>query len=188
MISINGNRGLVSKITDSGRTVVIDLPKGGSIRAPNMGAFEIGDEVAFTLDASGRRVVTVMPIEMANWYKAMGENKIMQLSLKEDQHGTILYLYNDPDNGQVIEVSADLSRGKTGESDPYWGDNCGNEHLYDHTDGPEGEGGVLLEEPRETDNLLVQVLHGYGGIEEVGGGPEESILAGGYPISDAEGD
>jgi hypothetical protein len=168
MTSMNGNRGLISKIVDDGRTVVIDLPKGGSIRAPNMGAFEIGDEVAFTLDATGRRVVTVMPIEMANWYKAMGENELLQLSLKEDQRGTILYIDDDPDNGQVIEIPADCSGREPGETDSGGGDNLVDEHLYADSDGPEGESGVLSEGSGEADSVLIPLLHGHDDFEEVG--------------------
>ncbi len=170
MISTNGNRGLISKIVDDGRTVIIDLPKGGSIRAPNMGAFEVGDEVAFTLDATERRVVVVMPIEMANWYKAMGENELIQLSLKEDQRGTILYIDNDPDNGHAIEIPADCSGRESGEVDSGGGDYPIDEHLYADSDGLEGEGGVLSEGSGEADNLLIPLLHGHDDFEEMGNG------------------
>jgi hypothetical protein len=188
MITMTTCRGLISKVIDGERTVIIDLPKGGSIRAPNMGAFEIGDEVCFTLDVTGRRVVIVMSREMAEWYDARAENEMMQLALKEDQHGAILFVNDDPDNGQTIEIAVDRSHGEPGEVDSGGGDNSVDEHLYANSDGAESESGVSTEGSIEADSVLVPVLLGHDYPEEMGYGSGESVDAGRAHSFDAEGD
>jgi len=189
MTMMTSNRGLISRVIDGERTVVIDLPKGGSIRAPNMGAFEIGDEVCFTLDASGRRVVIVMSREMAEWYDARVENEMMQLALKEDQyHGAILFVDNDPDNGQTIEIAVDRGHGESGEVNSGGGDNPVDEHLYENSDGSECEGGVSTEGSVEADSVLVPLLLGHDYSEEVGHGEREPMDAGRASFPDSERD
>lgn len=184
---MTSKRGLVSKVIDGGRNVILDLPKGGSIRAPNMGAFEIGDEVCFTLDATGRRVVLVMPREMAEWHDAKVENEMIQLALKEDQHGHVIFIDDDPDQGQTIAVTVDIGGREPGEGDSDGGDNTLDEHLYADADGTSGEGGIFAEGSGEADHILIPILLGHDDPEEVGNGIGESMDAGGPTANDSEG-
>lgn len=187
MTSMSTFKGLISRLTDGGRNVVIDLPKGGSIRAPNMGAFEIGDEVCFTLDVTGQKVVLVMPKDMAEWYDAKAENEVLQLSLKEDERGDIVYIDNDPDHGQVIEISVDRGGREPGEPDSDWADQSGYEHLDANADGFESESRVFSEGPGEADSILVPILLGHDDLQEMGDGPDKSVDDGWPPVLDAEG-
>lgn len=157
--------GLVSRV--EGNFILLDLPKGGSIRAPNMGAFDIGDEVAFTLDSTGKRVVLVMPKEMAEFYKSVGENELLQLSLKEDQHASILLVDDNTDHGPAVAIDVDSGGGELGEIDFGWADYPGDEHLHADTNGPQRESGILSEGSGEADLVPVSLSHGHDGFEEV---------------------
>lgn len=185
MISIHSFKtGLVSRV--DGNFLILDLPKGGSIRAPNMGAFEIGEEVAFTMDATGKRVVLVMPKEMAEFYKSVGENELLQLSLKEDQNADIILINDDSDNGPVAEIDADCRRREFGEVDFGWADYFGDEHIHENTDGSQRESRVFSEGSGEADLVPVSLLHGHDGFEEVD--DCEFGTSGGPLIGHAEGD
>jgi hypothetical protein len=152
-----------------------------------MGAFEIGDEVCFTLNATGRRVVLVIPREMAEWHDAKVENEMIQLALKEDQHGDVIFIDDDPDNGQTIAVTVDSGGRESGEGNPDGSDNPLDEHIYADADGSERESGILSEGSGEADHILIPILLGHDDPEEMGSSEREPMDAGGPAFHDSEG-
>jgi hypothetical protein len=128
-----------------------------------------------------------MPREMAEWHDAKVENEMIQLALKEDQHGHVIFIDDDPDNGQTIAVTVDIGGRESGEGDSDGSDNPLDEHIYADADGSECEGGILSEGSGEADHLLIPLLLGHDDPQEMGYGERESMVAGGPAATDSEG-
>jgi len=104
------NRGIVRRISPDKTTITIALPRGGKLTCRNEG-FEIGEEVCFVLDPSRRRVIKVMPRDVAEIRQMIAADPILQhaimepstLTLEEDYYGD----HDHYEHGyrQIVEAS-----------------------------------------------------------------------------------
>lgn len=125
------SRGLVERIL-SDRKLLISLPKGGSIEGPNFGVFEVGQEVAFTLDSSGLQIRTLMPVELAAFYESVEDNELMFLSLQESNYGSLRdYTGERP----IVEINTDLGLPEFGDRDLLWENHPDDRDLHPDPDG-----------------------------------------------------
>lgn len=129
---LNSNSAVVTRLLDGGRSVELRLPKGGRVSAPNRG-FEIGEIVCYTLDATGRRIVTILPKEVADLKVAIAQDTMLQSALQEYDDDPI-----ETDSagfGQEDEGNAHQGGGVHRE-----GMEAGNYYGHDPVDYEDGDG------------------------------------------------
>lgn len=129
---VNSNVAVVARLLDGGQRVELRLPKGGRAQAPNRG-FEVGEVVCYTLDATGRRIVQILPKEVADLKVAIAQDPILQSALQEYDDDTI---EDDSESyGQEDESRADSGGGTHRKEVELWGDNEYDPIDYEDDDG-----------------------------------------------------
>lgn len=83
MRKLNANYGTVRTVSHDRSEITIGMPTGGSIQCRNEG-FEVGQVVCFVLDALGRRVIKVLPKDIADMQVYLGMNPELQEALRDD--------------------------------------------------------------------------------------------------------
>jgi hypothetical protein len=129
---VNSNSAVVTRLLDGGQRVELRLPKGGRAQAQNRG-FEVGEVVCFTLDATGKRIISILPKEVADLKVAIAQDPMLQSALQEYDDDTI----EDDCTGFGQEAEGDpySSRGVHREGVEIWGD-----HEYDPLDYEDSDG------------------------------------------------
>lgn len=174
---INSNRGVVIK-TDQ-KNITIMLPKGGSIRAPNIGYFHPGDEVCFTLNSAGTKPVLIIPAELADWKQAIATNLLLDESIrKEPPHERCEFsgeVGDDVGDGYPSEIYIDLGGGVPREEDQRWEDYTGDCDSDDHSLGDENPSILFAEESHETNSVHFQLQCGWTTTEEMDDRSSEQV-------------
>jgi len=157
---LNSNRGTVTRILDGGMHIELRLPRGGRIQCANRG-FEVGEVVCFTLDATGRNIIHVLPKDIADLKVAIAQDPMLTASLMEYDDDTIED--DQTDYGQEDEGGAHQGRGiHRGGVDvrEYYGldpidyEDChGFDDIGDSDPDPSGE--------TAPDEVLVHLEYGY---------------------------
>lgn len=93
---VNAHYGVVRSISGDRTTIKIRTPRGGAFECRNEG-FEIGQSVCFILDALNRRVLKVLPKEVADIQAMMGLNPELQEALAEEPEPETVTINDDPE-------------------------------------------------------------------------------------------
>ena len=106
-------RGVVVKA--SPMKVTIKLPRGGYIDYLNTGGFEVGDEVRYYTDATGKHIQKLLPLEVARVKEMLGRNPTLQTAIREDSH-----VETSPNQGFDPEELVDSLGHDPGAETPGW--------------------------------------------------------------------
>lgn len=106
-------RGVVVK--SSMMRVVIRLPHGGKVEHPNTGGFEVGDEVCYYTDTTGKYIRKLLPLEVAQVQEMLGGNETLQTAIREDYH-----VETDPDISPLPEELVDPLSEELGVNADEW--------------------------------------------------------------------
>jgi hypothetical protein len=131
---INANYGVIRSVSKSRDKIKIAAPRGGIFECRNEG-FEIGQVVCFILDALNRRVLKVLPKEIADLQLMAGMNPELQEALQdkpidgdadiEDDIALMEEMTNansrTVSQGHSVEELLDIISGMDGEG-PFGGD------------------------------------------------------------------
>lgn len=174
---INSNRGVVIK-TDQ-KNITIMLPKGGSIRAPNIGYFHPGDEVCFTLNSAGTKPVLIIPAELADWKQAIATNPLLNESIRKEPpyercefSGEVV---DDIGDGYPSESDIDLFGGVPREEDQRWDGYIRDDSGADYATWDEDTGILLPEESDEAHSVHFQLQCGWSTPEEMDDRSSEQV-------------
>jgi len=128
---INANYGTVRSVSHDKSTITIVAPRGGTFECKNEG-FEVGQSVCFILDGLNRRIIKVLPKEVADMQALLGLNPDLQEVMQDEPligiegpqteeatHGKII---NVNDKGYGSEEYIDIISGITGEAPEGWDD------------------------------------------------------------------
>lgn len=104
---LNKHKGVVRSVSPDCTKITIGLPRGGTATAQNEG-FDVGDAVCFTLDPSGRRVLRVLPKDVADAKVEIACSETLQHAIMEPDNPIEQEEYdgdptNQPSDGQEIE-------------------------------------------------------------------------------------
>ena len=131
---INDNYGVIRSVSKNRDKIKIASPRGGMFECQNAG-FEIGQVVCFILDALNRRVIKVLPKEIADLQLMAGLNPELQEAMQdkpidgdadiEDDIALMEEMTNAnsraDSQGHSVEELLDIISGMDGES-PFGGD------------------------------------------------------------------
>lgn len=106
-------RGVVVKTSQM--KVTIKLPRGGQIEHLNTGGFEVGDEVRYYTDATGKYIQTLLPLDVARVKEMLGSNETLQTAIREDPNAE-----TSPDQGFNPEELLDSFGHDPGDYAPEW--------------------------------------------------------------------
>lgn len=122
--------GVVKKVM--GANIEVTLPSGGVILAPHLG-FDRGDEVAFTLDILSKKVVRMIPKEMAEFKNLLAIEPLLSIAIhatqtEEEEREEPHIEDGDKETLEMEDIHGidyDCSSGQESEIDP---DNSCEEH------------------------------------------------------------
>jgi hypothetical protein len=136
MNRINRNYGIIRSVSQDRSKIKIGMPMGGTFECRNEG-FEVGQAVCFILDALGKRVLKVLPKEIADLQLFLGTNPALQEAIREPEpeEDEPVFIDDDPEfmggiddvitdydpnERSVSEEYADLVGETLGKDDPDW--------------------------------------------------------------------
>jgi hypothetical protein len=99
---INANYGIVRSVSADRSRIKIRSPRGGTFECRNEG-FEIGQAVCFILDALNKKVVKVLPKEVADVQAMLGLNPELQEALADEPEEETVVINDDPELMEDID-------------------------------------------------------------------------------------
>jgi len=127
---VNANYGTIRSVSRDRTTVKIAAPRGGIFECRNEG-FEVGQEVCFILDALNRRIIKILPKNVADAQYLLGLNLDLQEILQDKP------INNDVEIPENVELMEETDGDITVNSE-----RCGHEEhldLFRQTYGEEPE-------------------------------------------------
>ena len=106
-------RGVVVKASPT--KVTIKLPRGGQLEYMNTGGFEVGDEVRYYTDATGKYIRKLLPLDVARVKEMLGRDPTLQTAIREDSH-----VQTAPNQGFDPEEPIDTFGRDPGAEAPGW--------------------------------------------------------------------
>lgn len=129
---VNANYGTIRSVSRDRTTVKIAAPRGGIFECQNEG-FEVGQEVCFILDALNRRIIKILPKNVADAQYLLGLSLDLQEILQDKPIDNDVEIPEDVElmeetNGEIIidsegcghERHLDIFRQTYGEEPEEW--------------------------------------------------------------------
>ncbi len=152
---LNSNYGIVRRVSKNRETITIGRPRGGTFKAKNAG-FEIGDEVAFVLDPTSRKVIRIIPKDVADAKIAISQDPALQQAISDNEiPESLLDIQAFEDNSEMLFDNNDEFI-----TEEFCHDNTPNDQRYQGLT-PEGTFDFGCGEDRE-DVIEPGDFHGYG--------------------------
>jgi len=161
---LNSNTAVVTRLLNGGQRVELRLPKGGRTQAQNRG-FDVGEIVCFTLDATGRRIVQILPKDVADLKVAIAQDPMLSAALQDYDDDTI----TDDYTGFGQEDEGDPHQG--GDSHREWMEIWGHNEFdpldYEDRDGADDHSEDNADPSGETAPDEIYLLSESGDIPEL---------------------
>ena len=139
---VNANYGVIRSVNKTRDKVKVSMPRGGIFECRNEG-FEIGQIVCFILDALNRRIIKILPKEVADLQLMAGLNPELQEALQDKPIDSDAEIYEDialieemtnairtsaVSKGHSFEELLDIVSGMDGEEPEGWINDNGPEY------------------------------------------------------------
>jgi hypothetical protein len=124
---LNANYGIIRAVSHDKSVITIRTPRGGTFKCKNEG-FEVGQEVCFVLDTLNRRVIKVLPKNIADIQVLIGSMPLIQeaaqkptnMEEEEEYEPINEYIYHDsngPTDEEYLDIISSIHREDDREPD-----------------------------------------------------------------------